>query len=406
VKVIAVYNRYLNRGGEDEVFESEIALLRSHGCEVHPVEEQTQRPTTLLSKISAAGSCLWSEGWHRKFQAILADKRPDIVHVQNCFPAISPSIYYACHEARVPVVQTLHNFRLICPAANLHRNGRVCEECMQHSLWRGVRYGCYQDSHLGTAAVAFMIAVHRRLGTWSRMVDLYITPTEFARQTFIRGGLPADKIKVKPNFVEPDPGVGSNSGEYALFAGRLAEQKGVLTLINAWKLVRPGVPLVVIGDGPLREHLESQLCRPEFSHVEYRGRLTRAETIAAMQSARFLLFPSELYETFGMTVAESFACGVPVICGRLGAVTELVKDGVTGLHFEVRNAANLAEKVEWAWCHPDEMQAMGAAARKEYEARLTGEQNFKILMDLYETVVRSRLSAGRSQTETTAAFRS
>lgn len=396
MKVIAVYNRYLNRGGEDEVFESEIALLRNHGCEVHPVEEQTQRPTTLLAKISAAGNCVWSESWYLKFRALLAEKRPDIVHVQNCFPAISPSIYYACHKARVPVVQTLHNFRLICPAANLYRNGG-CEECIDHSLWRGVRYGCYQESHLGTAAVSFMLVAHRMFGTWSRIVDLYTTPTEFARQAFIRGGLPPHKIRVKPNFVEPDPGVGLNRAEYVMFAGRLSAEKGVVTLINAWKILLPTVPLLIIGDGPLREYVESQLPRSDFPHVEYRGRLSRAETIAAMKSARFLLFPSELYETFGMTVAESFACGVPVICSGYGAVTELVKDRVTGLHFEAGNAANLAKQVDWAWHHPDEMEAMGAAARAVYQSRLTGPQNYKFLMDVYKAAVQSRLFRGRTE---------
>jgi glycosyltransferase involved in cell wall biosynthesis len=404
VKVVAVYNRYLNRGGEDEVFESEIELLRSRGCQVFPVEERTERPSNFVAKIGIAGQSIWSASWHRKFQRLLAETKPDVVHVQNCFPLISPSIYYACHDAGVPVVQTLHNFRLICPSANLYRDGKVCEECMDHSLLRSVRYGCYQESRSTTAAVALMVAAHRAVGTWSRMVDAYITHTEFARQKFIAGGLPAEKIKIKPNFVDPDPGPRAGRGDYALFVGRLSEQKGTLTLINAWKSSRAGVPLVVIGDGPLSGQLESQLSRSEFPNVEYRGRLSRAETMAAMKRARFLVFPSEWYEGFPMTIAESFASGLPVVCGRLGAMKELVKNGLTGLHFEAGDARDLARQVEWAWEHPAEMEAMGAAAYQEYRTRLTGDHNYRILREIYDAAMRSRSAYGRGRASTSPAY--
>lgn len=404
MKVITVYNRYVNRGGEDEVFESEIDLLRRHGCDVYPVEEQTRPPHTLISKISAAGTCVWSESWRRKFRRILADQKPDVVHVQNCFPVISPSIYFACHEALVPVVQTLHNYRLICPSANLYRDGHVCEDCMQDGLWRGVQHGCYQGSHMATAAVGLMVATHRYLGTWSKMVDLYITHTEFGRQTFIRGGLPAHKIRVKPNFVEPDPGLKPTAGDYALFVGRLSEQKGVLTLIQAWKSLRLRVPLVIVGDGPLRDLVKSELPKGTFPNVNYRGRLSRAETIAAMKSARFLVFPSEWYEGFPMTIVEAFACGLPVVCGRLGAMNELVKERSTGLHFEPGDATDLARQVEWVWQHHDEVQIMSAAARDEYKSRLTGEQNYKLLIDLYESAVRAGVSAQPTEANASPVF--
>jgi glycosyltransferase involved in cell wall biosynthesis len=270
---------------------------------------------------------------------------------------------------------------------------------------RSVRYGCYQESKLGTAAVALMVAAHRAMGTWSRMIDTYIAPTEFARQKFIRGGLPAEKIKVKPNFVDPDPGPRpAGTGDYALFVGRLSEQKGVMTLINAWKVSRAGVPLMVIGDGPLSGRLEAELRRSEFPHVEYRGRLSRTETMAAMKRARFLVFPSEWYEGFPMTIVEAFGCGLPVVCGRLGAMKELVKNGLTGLHFEAGDARDLARQVEWAWQHPAEMEAMGAAAYQEYRTRLTGDQNYRILREIYDAAMRSRMAYGRGRASTSPAY--
>jgi glycosyltransferase involved in cell wall biosynthesis len=397
LKIISVHNRYVQPGGEDQVFESEARLLREFGHDVTQVEEQTVYPNRVVKKLGVAVDCIWSRRWYNQFRQKLKELRPDVVHIHNFFPLISPSIYYACRREKVPVVQTLHNYRLLCSNAEFYREGKVCEECLQHGLLRGVQYGCYQGSKLGTAALASMLGVHRRLHTWSTMVDCYVALTEFARQKMIEGGLPAERIRVKPNFVLPDPGpkwtnpTSSDSGEggYALFVGRLVQSKGVLSLLKAWENISH-IPLKIAGDGPCRQQIEAALKGGKPSSVSYDGRLSRQDTLATMRGARFLIFPSEWYEGFPVTIAEAFACGIPVICSRLGSMQEIVSDGRTGLHFEAGNTRDLAEKVQWAWQHPREMDAMGRNARQEFEKKYTAARNIEMLDAIYEFALRAR----------------
>jgi glycosyltransferase involved in cell wall biosynthesis len=394
LSVLCVHNRYIQPGGEDQVFESETQLLAENGVRVEKVEEQTTYPGGLIRKIGAAVDCVWSRSWHQKFKSLLRSFRPDVVHIHNFFSVISPSVYYACKEEGVPVVQTLHNYRLACPAASFYRDGKICEECLDQGPFHAVRYGCYRDSKLATAALAAMLEVHRRKNTWSEMVDCYVALTEFAREKMIQGGLPAEKIRVKPNFVLPDPGPRAGNGDYALFVGRLVDLKGVGTLINAWSKLPPTIPLVIAGDGPFRLEMEKLIAELKLTGVNYRGRLSRQDTLAAMKSARFLMFPSEWYEGFPVTIAESFACGVPVLCSRLGGMQEIVDDGRTGLHFTPGNPSDLADKVQWAWSHPKETSAMGFAARAEFEEKYSAERNFGMLTDIYESVI-SRTKGAR-----------
>ncbi len=402
LKIISVHNRYVQPGGEDQVFGSEARLLRESGHEVTQVEEQTVYPDGIVKKLGVAMDCIWSKRWYDKFRQTLKGVRPDVVHIHNFFPLISPSIYYACRREEVPIVQTLHNYRLLCSNAEFYREGKVCEECLHHGLLRGVQYGCYQGSKLGTAVLASMVGVHRRLRTWSNLVDCYVALTEFARQKMIEGGLPAERIRVKPNFVLPDPGSkwaepkwerttsgDTADGDYALFVGRLVQAKGVLSLLRAWENI-PAIPLKIAGDGPCREQIESALNAGKAPSVTYAGRLSRPDTMAAMKRARFLIFPSEWYEGFPVTIAEAFACGIPVICSRLGSMQEIVSDGKTGLHFEAGNAKDLAEKARWAWQHPQEMNAMGRNAREEFEKKYTAARNIEMLEAIYEFAMRER----------------
>ncbi len=394
LSVLCVHNRYIQPGGEDQVFESESQLLAQNGVRVEKVEEQTTYPSGLVRKIEAAADCVWSRSWHQKFKTMLRDMRPDVVHIHNFFSVISPSVYYACKEEGVPVVQTLHNYRLACPAASFYRDGKICEECLDHGPFHAVKYGCYRESKLATAALATMLEVHRKKNTWTEMVDCYVALTEFAREKMIQGGLPAEKIRVKPNFVLPDPGPRSSDGDYALFVGRLVDLKGVGTLIKAWSKLSASIPLVIAGDGPYRPEMEKLIADFKLTNIDYRGRLSRPETLAAMKGARFLMFPSEWYEGFPVTIAESFACGVPVLCSRLGGMQEIVDDGRTGLHFTPGDAADLAQKVQWAWSNPEEISTMGLEARAEFEAKYSAERNFGMLTEIYESVL-SRAKGAR-----------
>jgi glycosyltransferase involved in cell wall biosynthesis len=393
--ILKVHNLYQQPGGEDESVRGECALLTRAG---HSVTEYSRdndeiAKYTLIEKASLGPRTVWAWDSCDQIRALLRAKKPDVAHFDNTFPLISPAVYYACREAGVPVVQTLRNYRLLCPAATFQREGRVCEDCLGRSPWRGVVHGCYRDSRSATGAVALMLSVHRWLGTWSKLVDRYIALTEFARTKFIEAGLPAEKIVVKPNFVFSNPidgnpqssiEIGKPSSGFALFVGRLSPEKGVKTLLAAWRRLGNRIPLHVVGDGPLRAELEACARQHYLPDVFFHGRLNPEQTLAAIKRSRFLVFPSEWYETFGRVAAEAFACGVPVIASRLGAMEEIVADGRTGLHFTAGNSDDLGAKVEWAWTHPVEMAAMGRAARAEYEAKYTPERNYAMLMGIYD----------------------
>ncbi len=390
MKVLIAHNYYQQPGGEDIVFEAEARLLSGHGHDVLTFRENNRniRPDSFLQSLKVAGQTIWSQSSYNELAKLLRQHRPDVVHFHNTFPRISPSAYYACREMRVPVVQTLHNYRVVCPAATLFRDGRVCEECVHHSLLRSVRYGCYRQSRPATAAVAAMLAVHRQRATWDRMVDCYIVLTEFARQKLAAAGLPQSKLTVKPNFLEDRSSSGAHSGNYALFAGRLTPEKGLATLLEAWSKVRSG-PLWIAGDGPLQPLLHSKA--PD--DIKYLGWKPRNEITELMKSARFLVFPSQWYEGFPMTIVEAYACGTPVVASALGSMREIVDDGLTGLHFIPGNADDLARKVAWAWSHPREMQQMGINARQKFEANYTAEKNVAMLTAIYESVAGNRQAA-------------
>jgi glycosyltransferase involved in cell wall biosynthesis len=389
MKIVLVHNEYQQRGGEDVVFEQEKRILERAGHDVvtycrsnHEIEE-----LSTIGRATLVIRTVWASDTHRDFGALLDRENPDVVHVHNTLVMISPSIYSACRKRGVPVVQTLHNFRLLCPGAQFLRDGQICEDCVEHSLMRSVRHGCYRDSRPATASVALMLAWHRRSGTWDELVDRYIALTDFARDKFIASGFAADKIVVKPNFVDPDPGAKESAGKDAIYIGRLSKEKGLHTLIEAWKRLPKNCALQIIGDGPERKALEEDAQRCGLTSIQFRGRLSHEESLAAMKSASFLIMPSEWYEGFPMTLAESFACGTPVICSKLGSMEEIIDDGRTGLHFAAGDAEDLARKIEWAFGHPSEIAAMGRAARREYESRYTSEKAYSQLMDIYEQTV-------------------
>ncbi|MGO9021232.1 MAG: glycosyltransferase family 4 protein [Syntrophobacteraceae bacterium] len=399
MKLLLIHSSYQQPGGEDVVFEQESTLLQRAGHEVIVYRRNNWEAEkySCVRRLQLAKHAMWAVDSHRDVAELLRKHRPDVVHIHNTFMMISPSVHWACREADVPVVQTLHNYRLRCPDANFYRDDRVCEECATHSLWRGIRHKCYRDSRAASATVALMLAVHRSLGTWTKTVACFIALTEFARQKFIAGGLPPHRIAVKPNFVSPDPGRTDAISDYAIFLGRLSPEKGVRTLVSAWKQLRLSIPLVIIGEGPLRSELESQVISCGLNSISFRGQVSREEALGAVRKARFLVLPSECYENFPMSVAEAFACGTPVICSQLGAMEELVCDGRTGLHFKAHDSEDLAAKCEWAWNHPHEMEAMGICARQEYESKYAAEKNYASLMEIYERVMgrASRRTVGR-----------
>ncbi len=387
MKILIAHNHYQLPGGEDGSTVSEARLLAEHGhtvIEYQRHNDEFQNGSKLYSIVVGAGA-VWSSASHREVRDLIAREKPDIAHFHNTFPLISPSPYYACAEAGVPVVQTLHNYRLLCPGALLSRDGGICEDCLHKRVkWPGILHGCYRGNRLATAAVAAMIAVHHGLGTWEQKVTRYIALTEFSRRKFIEGGFPPERIVIKPNFVHPDPKPKTGPGSYALYVGRLSKEKGLRALLAAWGKLQSGIPLRIAGDGPMREEMAAEIEAKKLRNVETIGHVTNGEVVALLHGARFLVFPSEWYETFGRAIIEAFACGVPVIASRLGAMAEIVTDGENGLHFTLGDAAELAERVEWAWTHPAEMEEMGRTARREFDEKYTSAANYETMMEIYE----------------------
>lgn len=388
--ILSVHNRYQIRGGEDESRESEERMLREHGHIVDMYEENNDRVAT-LSKTQMAARTIWSTESYQVVEQRLKETSCDILHVQNFFPLISPSIYYAAKAAGVPVIQTLRNYRLFCPNALFFRNGKVCEDCLGKAVpYPGILHGCYRESRIASSGVAAMLVTHRALKTWEKKVDLFITLTNFARQKCIEGGLPADKIVVKPNFVSPDPGIGKGEGGYALFVGRLSTEKGLDTLLSAWQQLDKQIPLKIVGDGPLAEKVIEAAKR--LPQVEWLGRKSVVEVHELMGNAMFLVFPSKWYETFGRVAVEAFAKGTPVIAAEIGAIAELVESGRTGLTFQPDNPQDLAAKVEWMLANPAHLAQMRREARTEFLMKYTVKQNYQQLINIYALAMNKTLS--------------
>jgi glycosyltransferase involved in cell wall biosynthesis len=385
MKILMLHNRYLIRGGEDESTDIEASLVREHGHEVD-LFEMDNRVISEQGLFSTGINTIWSRQAYQAVRRRLREGRYDLLHVQNYFPLFSPSVYYAASAESTPVVQALRNYRLICLNTIFFRDGRNCEDCMKKILpWPGILHACYRDSIPGSTVVAGMLFTHRLLRTWHRKVDIFYTLSAFARDKLIEGGLPAERIVVKPNLAYPDPGVGSDQREFVLLVSRLVEEKGILTVLRAWEQFGLEMPLKIAGDGPLSSHVENMA--KKLTGVEYLGKKSLSDVYALLGHARLLLFPTQLYEVFGRVIVEAYAKGTPVLTTDIGTSRTLVVEGKTGMHFVSGDPASLAEKVKWLWEHPVQLAEMGKNARREYETLYTAESNYDSLMNIYQQAV-------------------
>ena len=393
MKVLMCHNYYQQPGGEDESFAQEVELLRSHG---HPVICFTRHNNAIkeMGRLRSAMKTIWNRQSSRELRRVIRRERPDIMHCTNTFPLISPSAYYAAKAEGVAVVQSLRNYRLLCPGAFLLRNGTTCGDCIGAKVaWRAVKHRCYRNSRTASAVVAAKLALHRAMGTWNKAVDAYYALTEFSRQRFIEGGLPEKKLAVKPNFLHPDPKPGNGGGGYAIFVGRLSPEKGVETLLAAWTRLGARIPLKIVGDGPLRNKVSGAARNHEM--ISRLGPRDGAEVLSLVSEAAFLVIPSLWYEGFPRTILEAFAKGTPVVASKLGSMAELVKDGRTGVHFQPGDADDLANKVTKLLANPKQLAAMRHAVRDEYLRHYTAETNYTTLMSIYQRACESRDLAAR-----------
>ena len=382
MKILVAHNFYKQPGGEDQCVAAEVAMLRAHG---HEVTQYCLRNESIdaMGRLRLAARTIWSRTAVRELRELFRTHQPQIAHFHNTFPLISPSAYYAARAEGVRVVQTVHNFRLLCANALLFRNGEVCEDCLGKWIpWPGIAHKCYRDNRAASTVITTMLMTHRVLGTWSKAVDMYIALTEFGRRKLVEGGLPADKIVVKPNFAYPDPGPSTGTGGYAVFVGRLSAEKGVDTLLEAWRHLGGELPLKLLGDGPLAAAVQEAAVKD--TSIQWLGNQSLEAVYKLVGEAAFLVLPSQCYENFPRVVIEAFAKGTPVIVSKLGAMAAIVDDGRTGLHFKPGDPVDLAATVRRILGESLELARMRQAARRKFEQNYTADSNHKTLMTIYE----------------------
>ena len=388
MKILTVHNRYQLRGGEDESTLAEEQLLESRGHEIR----QLLFDNDGIGGFGAARVGLnssWSQDSYDRMTREIESWRPDLVSAHNFFPLATPSVHYAATRAGVPVVQTLHNFRTLCPNGVFFRDGRPCEECLDKLVpWPGIVHACYRESHAASAAVASMIAVHKLRRTWHSQVTLFFVLTEFARQKFIQGGLPADRLVVKPNFVQSDLGIGAGDGDFVFYAGRLSDEKGIPLLLDAWRMARPRGRLILAGDGPLSSFVQ-QYSENDRS-VEFLGRLSLTETYAYMGRARAFAFPSQMYEGMPRVIIEAFSRGTPVIAHRAGSMTEMIRERETGWLVDRGDRAALAATLSMVFSDQFDAARMRSAARAEFERNYTANHQYGLLMNAFHRAIAAK----------------
>jgi glycosyltransferase involved in cell wall biosynthesis len=391
-RVLQVHTRYRQAGGEDEVVAAEKRLLEEAGLLVAQVMFDNPRPGSqraLVAPLTQSLSAIWSRGAAHRVREAIRNTGAQVVHVHNTFVSASPSVYDAAYSCGVPVVQTLHNYRLVCPAATVYRACRPCTDCLGRAIpLPAVVHACYRGSRVQSAVVAATLSIGRARGTYSRRIGAYLALTEFQRDLLVRSGLPADKIQVVPNFLEPDPTVVGRPRSGVLFVGRLSQEKGVATLVRAAALA-PGT-IRVAGEGPLAPQVQAA---GEKGDLQMLGHLDKAEVLDQLRGAAAMVLPSVWFEGFPVAVLEAYATGTPVIASRIGSLAEVVKDGVTGLLAEPGDPDDLASQLRWAIDHPAEMQRMGFEARREYETKYRGDVHLSSLLDTYRRLIEATGSA-------------
>jgi len=391
VKILLTHSLYSSKtpSGENQVFTDEHSLLKNNN---HTLDIFTRRSDVIYSKgntgvIQAALGTPWNPCMSKAIRERVKTFKPDIVHVHNTFPLISPSIFSAIGK-RAARVLTLHNYRLYCPAAIPMRDGRVCTQCLdKRSPIPSLIHGCYRGSRIATLPLAVSVGLHRALGTWTKEVDAFICLSEFQRNLMIEAGLPAEKVHVKPNFYPGNPVVipWVERKPCVVFAGRLTAEKGVVSLLRAWQLWGEAAPeLRLVGDGDLRPELEKMA---KGLPVTFLGQVNAKEAQREIASASLQVLPSESFEGFPMVVREAFAFGTPAAVSNLGPLPTIVEHMKSGITFEPANPASLLQEIRAAWETPGLLEHLGHGARKEFEAKYTEEANYTMLMDIYQKAI-------------------
>ena len=383
MRILIAHNRYQQPGAEDQVFAAEADLLAEHGHEVFRYELHNNSINS-TGKLKVARNTIWNPQSADEVRQLVRHHRIEVAHFHNIFPVMSPSVYPAAHDEGAAVVQTLHNFRLVCPGNTMFRDNHLCSDCLGKSFpWPSVVHACYRGDRQATTVSAAMLAYHRARGTWSKSIDVYVALSEFNRSLFCRAGFAPASLFVKPNFLKSDPGPGVYRRPGALFVGRLIPEKGISTLLAAWQRIGSRLPLTILGDGPLRDEVASA-AESSDGAVRWLGWRTRSEVDEALGAASVVISPSVWIEAGPLSVIESFARGTPVIASRLGSLAEFVKPDVSGYLFEPGNPASLVEAIETFLKRPDGGSKMGETARGIFLDTYSAGPAYTNMLALYD----------------------
>jgi len=385
LKILVIHNRYLEQGGEDTVLSDEKEMLESYGHEIilysRNNSELKEYSAFAKMRFVLQDSC-WSKSVYNEVQNIIEKHKPDIAHIHNTFLMITPSVYDACYDKKIPVVQTFHNYRFLCSNGLFFRENKPCEDCLVKGNFQSIKHKCWRKSFFASAIMARVLKQFKGYQLFNKKINAGIVLSEFSRDKFVYAGFDSHKLFVKPNFVDlKNIRLTSEKGEDAIFVGRLVDYKGIECLMDAFRM-HPKIRLNIIGDGPLMRAIESQIAN--MDHVNFLGRLSYQKTLEAIKKSAFLIFPSTCYETFGRVIIEAFACGVPVIASDAGAAKELVQDGYTGYLFESGNSDDLFAKINLFMQNKILMRKMRIHCRQEYEKKYSLSRNYEILLNVYQ----------------------
>ncbi|HYJ37499.1 MAG TPA: glycosyltransferase [Chitinophagaceae bacterium] len=392
MRILFIHNQYQQAGGEDVAVAMEAGLLKVNGHEVRTIIFQNINPTSGFDKLIKAGQAIYNPSAYRQVKKEIDDFGPDLIHVHNLFYVASPAVLFAASRLKIPVILTLHNYRLVCANALLLRDGRTCELCVNKTVpLSGIRYRCYHHSMAESAVVTAMSSIHKIIGTWKQKISLFILLTEFAKSKFAASSLKVspNRLVVKPNFI-PDPGVSSEveREEFFLFVGRLSPEKGIENLLQAFAAL-PRQRLVIIGEGPEGPSAKARYLGA--TNITFMGKMEKEIVLSHMKRCRALVFPSTWYEGLPFVIIEAFATGTPVIASRLGAMAELINDGYNGYHFEAGNSIDLQKKIELLLqTETEKRKRLYENARTTYLDKFHPRILYQTILSIYENVINEK----------------
>ncbi|MGB9824909.1 MAG: glycosyltransferase family 4 protein [Candidatus Hydrothermia bacterium] len=396
ILIIHNFHRPGAPSGDDVVVKQELELLKEHGHNVFLLSKENKdfENFSIFRKLKTFWELDYSRDSYEEVLNFLRSKKIDVVHIHNIFPLWTPAVYFACKDAGVPVVHTLHDFRFFCANAFLFRSGEICDLCFKKSSHYAIYYRCFKGSLAGSFFVSRYLKKVKSRKIY-QMADKYIALTEFAKKKYLDFGIPERKIAIKPNFIpftDFNPNFSSKES-YFSYVGRISEEKGILTLIEALRYLEGrGLQVKIAGAGPLEKELTSSISGVKGIDVEFLGFLPREKVFEIIAKSRALIFPSICSESFPTSILEAFSAGTPVIASNFGAMSHVISDHRTGLLFEKGNPYDLAEKILYLANNPDKAIEMGKNARKEYLEKYTPEVNYNTLMKIYEEVIRENSS--------------